>query len=429
MSDCDLIFVHSALNRGGAETLRAAIIDDLRDSGLRFRICLLRERGVLADEIEAKGVPVDLLGIRGSLFDVGGTWKLARYLRHHRPRIVQSSQFLTNMHSVVAARLAGVPVTITEEHGLYFWKRWYHRLIDRSIVARASAVVACSEAVKQFARGVLRVPPERIHVVPNCASWEHVTTEAVDRAEVLRSWAAEPPDFVVGIVATLRREKGHPDLLEAWRRLNSAKQIPEKSLLLIVGGGPLEANLRREASDLPNVAFAGSSGETARLLRAMDVFVLPSVNEGFGIAIVEAMHAGLPVIATRVGGIPEVIDHEKTGLLVPKNDPAALAEAIARLYRDGVLRRELGAAGREKARREFVPSRYVEKLADVYRWTYRERGREWIDQRLTAGARAESAPPEKAGTSRPAPPQACYAGPRSQDGGDQEGNETNPEHR
>lgn len=351
---------------GGAEVLRLSVLEELlRRNDLDVRVCVLRDRGVLADRVVQLGIPLDVLGNRGGLLDVAGVLRLARYLRAHRPDVVQSSQFLTNLHTRLAGWLARTPSVIIEEHGIYGWKRWYHRALDRWVNGRAQAVVACSHCVARSAASNLGVDESKITVIHNCAAASHFTPVGSD-AGSSRLELAGQSSFSIVTVGTLRWEKGHRFLLQAWKQLQDDGAIPADEQLWIVGSGPLESQLRGEAENIPGVQFLGRRTDTLEILRAADLFVLPSVNEGFGIAIVEAMCAGLAVVSTQSGGIPEVVDDGRTGILVDPGSADELAGAIKRLHDNRDEREEMARAGRAAANDRFTPARYVQQLMNLY---------------------------------------------------------------
>jgi glycosyltransferase involved in cell wall biosynthesis len=362
-----IIFVHGTLGLGGAEVLRQSVLEELsRDASLSLRVCVLREEGVLASQIRKLGVPVDFLNNRGGLLDVGGVRRLAGYLRSHDPDVVQSSQFVTNLHTVLAGKMAGVPRIAIEEHGIYTWKRWYHRLLDRWVCSRADYVVACSESVAKSAAKHLAVSPERINVVHNCVASSFLSADQRLSPELRHELAGGKSSLLACMVGTLRWEKGHRFLIEAWKRLVESKRLPEDTVLLIVGDGPLATTLRQQADGLRSVRFLGSRDDVGAILRSSDLFLLPSVNEGFGIAIIEAMAAGVPVISTSSGGIPEIIDHERNGLLVEPGDVDGLVEAIACMASSETLRQRLSRKAQDDVARRFTPAVYCDALRDLW---------------------------------------------------------------
>jgi glycosyltransferase involved in cell wall biosynthesis len=174
-------------------------------------------------------------------------------------------------------------------------------------------------------------------------------------------------DFVLGTVAIFRPEKAYHVLLKAIEEIRPS--IPNLRVLLI-GKGPLEKSMRERCRQMgldENVRFLGYVEDVERCLSLMDVFCLvPNSNEGFSNAIIEAMAAGRPVIATDVGGNAEAVVHGETGLIIPPDDPGALADAIVRLYRDESARLSMGRKGRERAEKEFDVEKMIINLQEIY---------------------------------------------------------------
>jgi glycosyltransferase involved in cell wall biosynthesis len=174
-------------------------------------------------------------------------------------------------------------------------------------------------------------------------------------------------------VAALFERKGIDVLLRALSSLSDEEPVPR---VWIVGDGPERPRLERLAARLgvdDRVRFLGRRDDVADLLTACDVYVQPSRHEGLGVAALEAMAAGRPVVASRTGGLAESVVHERTGLLVPAEDPAALAESLARLLEDPALRKRLGSAGPERVTKAYSPGAMVEAYAQLYDEVLRER--------------------------------------------------------
>jgi glycosyltransferase involved in cell wall biosynthesis len=366
-----ICFVHGQLGLGGAEVLRLSILKEMVRRNANVNVVELRQPGELSKAVKDLGVPIESLGNRGGLFDLAGVRKLSAYLKQNRFDIVQSSQFITNLHTGFACRSAGVKHHIIEEHGIYRWKKFRHRWLDRTFNAKAAAVIACSRSVAESAAGFLNIPVSKIDVVHNCVGEEHLvptpadwqgSSERLQRRQELTS--SKTVKHVSGIVGTLRWEKGHRFLLEAWSQLHASGKVSDDHHLLVVGDGPLMPDLKELANDLPNVHFLGSRSDTRSVLQAMDLFVLPSVNEGFGIAIIEAMAAGVPVVSTASGGIPEVIV-DGTGFLVPSEDSKALASAMAdAIDHDDI--ESIIAAAQNRVLQRFTPAAYVDRLEAIH---------------------------------------------------------------
>lgn len=366
-----ICFVHGQLGLGGAEVLRLSILEEMIRRDWSVEVVQLRNAGQLTEDVMALGVPVATLGNRGGLFDWAGIRRLKGFLKQRKFDVVQSSQFVTNLQTGFACRSLGIANHVIEEHGIYLWKKAYHRWLDRHFNAKAAAVIACSRCVAGSASQNLKVPVETIDVVHNCVSEKHLQPidwqwKSSGRGQQERSAlvGGQPVEHLTGIVGTLRWEKGHRFLLEAWQNLHAAGKLSRGHHLLIVGSGPLRNELESQAIDLPNAHFIGSVSEPRAVLRNLDLFVLPSVNEGFGIAIIEAMAAGVPVVATNSGGIPEVVTPE-TGFLVPPKDANALATAIGNRL-ESPLCQEMVIAARQRVERYFTPAKYVDRLESIY---------------------------------------------------------------
>ena len=356
---CDVLMICPTLGVGGAERLRATVAPALTARGLRVRVAAIRRGGPFESVLAGRGVAVDVLNLPGTLTSWRTQASLRRYVSKHRPRVVQSGQFLTNLHAATAARAAGAELVVIEEHGFNDWKRWRHRLLDRTVTARAAAaVVCCSEAVAVVARQ--SYPGCDVVAIPNC-----VDPEALQPTGAASIPAAVGP--VVITIGTLRREKGHDRLLEAWDQLAASGRRPDGAALWIVGDGPERGRLAQRTAGDRSVRLLGNRADVADLLHAADVFAFPSLSEGFGIALAEAMWVGVAAVGSRSGGIVEVLDDGRAGLLVDPESVDALADAIGDLLADLPLRHRTRDAGRDHARANFDPARYVDRLLTLYR--------------------------------------------------------------
>ena len=369
-----VIFVHSFLPVGGAEILRKTVVKELLKKNVQFRICLITGGGKIAAELNSNDIAVDILGRNNSIYNPFTTFSLALYFRRNKPDIVHSSQFNSNFHARIAAWIARVPVVVCEEHGLYFWKHWWHRIIDRQLVHWCDKVIAVSEAVKKFNIENIGIPAEKIQVLPNCIDADRFQPKNIADASSIRSeFGLKESDFVFGHIGTMRREKSHDILLNAFSDVR--KKYPCK--LLLVGDGPLHAEIMALSKKLgiaDDVIFSGIRDYVPAILNTLDVFVFPSRNEALGIALLEAMYAGLPVIGSNVGGIPEVIIDRDTGLLVPIEDIGALCEAMIELYENYALRKKLGAAAQHYVARNHDPAVYVDRMLAMYDKLLLEKG-------------------------------------------------------
>jgi glycosyltransferase involved in cell wall biosynthesis len=241
---------------------------------------------------------------------------------------------------------------------------WTDLLYNRSV----AAVVAISEEVRRRLLDA-GVRSERVAVIRSGVEPPAGLPGAAGRAAA-RARLGVDGELVIGIVAALERRKGHDVLLRALATLDGAPRWR----CLVCGGGSQHEALQRLAADLgiaARVRFMGEQPQVADVLAALDVFVMPSRHEGLGVAVLEAMAMSLPVIASAVGGIPEAVKPRETGLLVPPDDPAALAAALNELLLDVEKAKRMGVAGRERVLAEFsmeeMASRYERLYDDVSR--------------------------------------------------------------
>jgi glycosyltransferase involved in cell wall biosynthesis len=345
-----ILHLIKGLARGGAEQLLASQAPNLDRSRFDYEVAyLLPDHNALVKDLERTGLPVECLdGARGA----GWIVRLRRLVRERRIDLVH----IHSPYVAIGARLGlwrghPRPRLVYTEHSVW---DFYHRATYWGNVvtfSRNDHVFAVSDHVRasiRYPRALrsLRMPPvETLY-------------HGVDPAAV-RGWAASdgvrqelgiPQDApLVGMVGNFRHGKGHDVLLEAAIRVRRA--IPGVRFVL-VGHGPLEADIRRRSRDLgldETVIFTGAREDAPRVAGAFDVFALPSSSEGLAIALIEAMTLGRPSVVTRVGGLTEVVEHGKQGLVVEPGDTDALADAIVTLLRDIDLRRHLGEAGKERA--------------------------------------------------------------------------------
>ena len=302
------------------------------------------------------------LAPRGDL-DPVAVWKLSRLLRQLTPDVLHAH----DAHAVAVASLArslagprATPPLIASRRVDFHirgnaFSRWKYHRVDRFICASA--------AIRDMLSGD-GVPPERA-----CVVHEGIAIDRIERAPALdlhREFNLPPGCPIVGNVAALVPHKGQRHLIDAAAHV--VRETPD-ARVLIVGAGELENALRHQIGRLRldgRVILTGFRSDVPSLLKGLDLFVMSSITEGLGTSVLDAMAAGLAVVATRAGGIPESVVEGATGLLAPPADAPALARAIAVLLRDAPRRRAFGAAGRRRAHASFNAERMVEETAAVY---------------------------------------------------------------
>ena len=305
-------------------------------------------------EVEVWPVPAMPDGLVGAQ----RVWAFSRKLRALRPEVFHAHLTwpLACKFGLAGAMIAGVPAIVATVH-LYVEFPLDPSIFvqQRLIVARAGRYITVSHAVAKRLIQKLRWPAEKIQVIHNC-----VTTADPEPGYERPTERAGLP--VVLTVARLDEQKGHRYLLE------TAALIPEAQFVF-AGDGPLRASLEAQARSLGvdgRVRFLGYRDDVGDLLRNCDVFVLPSLYEGLPLSILEAMAAGKPVIATRIGGTDEAVIDGETGLLVPPADPPALAASIRTVLADRPLAQRLGSAGRARVTQEFTAEKMIQQVIGVY---------------------------------------------------------------
>ena len=349
---------------GGVEVLMLEVFRHLDPSVVRPRLVCLREAGPLAEEYRRAGFEVEVVP-RSGRYDPRRLTRLVRMLRTDRTDAV----LVTHHHHAalalgrLAARIAGTPTNLVAAHDMDLTgigKRCLPRWAVSTLFL-SDALVLLGPRQGDYLRreeGVARRPWSRTRevVITNGIDIGDPPTEE-DRDRARAALGLSPDAFAVGIVARLSHQKAHQVLFEAVRI--AARTRPELQLL-VIGGGERESELRSLAGDLGisgRTVFTGVRRDVRALLPGLDVSALSSVHEGAPITVIEAMAAGLPVVATECGCLPDMVTDGTDGFLVPVGDAAALAERLCVLAADRSLARRLGASGRERAEREYRISR------------------------------------------------------------------------
>jgi glycosyltransferase involved in cell wall biosynthesis len=364
-----LVFI-SSLVTGGAERVTVSFVRSLSAMGMRVSVCTVTSRhdGALAGELTAAGVVRHDLGAR-RLADPRAPLRLARLLEEGQVNLIHAhgqdaSILAAAIRPFSRARLV-VTRHVLEEPAADARQRLRARLACASIRSADTAVAVSSAAAERLA-ALARLPREAIEVIPNGIDLERFdrSDEGEVRRRARQSLGIEPDQPVLLVPAVLRAGKGHEVLLDAVPLLRA--RVPSMRVL-IAGGGELEAELRARAAPLGEaVRFLGPRDDMSELLAACDVVALPSLAEALPTALMEAAAAGRPAVATRVGGVPEVVEHARTGLLVPAHDARALGEAIATLLTNVSYANECGVAARRRAREGFGIDRQVERTLSVW---------------------------------------------------------------
>ena len=362
---------------GGAEALARQVAVGLDPERFESILCVTRwtpdERAAaMRDEIEASGTGFIGMKRKGRL-DIGAWRRLVAEMRERRIDILHTHKIGSNFWGALIAPRVPVPVFVAHEHTWSWQGKPHRKLTDRFLIARrAAAFVAVSEADRARMVDIEHVPPERTRFIPNGIEAPVATRGPAEVREELGIPAGAP---VVGMVAVLRPQKAYDVLVRAAAILR--REVPGVRVLIVGGEENPRAELRRGLEDLAGelglgetLMFTGARRDAFDIIGTFDVAALSSDFEGSPISILEYMEAGKPVVATRVGGVPDQVVDGETGILVAPQNPEALAAAIAGLLNDRSRAEAMGRAGRERRRAEFSIEATTRRVEELYEELY-----------------------------------------------------------
>ena len=359
-----VLFVIATLDRAGAEKQMVLLCTRLDRGRFDPMVVCLTRGGPLEKELRLRGIPYVILGKKHKI-DLLVLMRLMRLIRRFRPHVVHMWLFTANTYGRLAALLAPTKVgcVIASERCVDVWKGPIHRLIDRSLARRTALVVANARAVADFCVSE-GIPESKICVIPNGFDFE--SFRPLSRSSARETLSIPESAKAVAFVGRLEKQKGVSVLLEAARYLN---ELPD-FLLLIIGEGPEEQSLKEQAEDArllkESVRFVGSLEDAASILPAFDVVVLPSLWEGLPNVLIEAMASGVPVVATHVGGVSELVEDGRTGFLVRPGESRPLAEKIRYLLEHPFDARGMGEVAQNASRQKFNLERTVHSYEEAY---------------------------------------------------------------
>jgi len=351
------------LDQAGAEKQMSLLARGLPAEEFELHVCALSRGGpLLAGLVEAQ-IPVTVIGKRWQL-DPEAFWRLRNHVARLRPQLIHTWMLAANAHGYAAAKAAGVECLVAAQRCVDPWKGWGQLAVDRHIARHCRRVVVNSPAVRDF---YLRhgLPAEKIRVIPNGVATAEPTHTT--RRQLLAELGLPAGSRLVGLVGRLWPQKRVKDAIWAADLL---KVIRDDVHLLVIGDGPHRNRLRkfRDQVRIPDkVHFLGHRGDVPRFLPHLDVLWSTSGYEGQSNAVLEAMAAAVPVVATDIPGTRDLVLPESTGYLVPVGDRAGFARWTNKLLDDAELARRLGQAGRRRVQRDFTVEKMVRCHAELYR--------------------------------------------------------------
>lgn len=367
-----IVYLIDALGLGGAERLLPIYLQYLDTNRFEPRVCALhvKDNNRLATEIQRLGIPVDLLSLR-HLRDLRGARNLLHYLRRQQTDLLHTQLEFADTLGSFAAKWVGIPTVSTlhtydnpPPRSRTYWRlrlRWW------SLARFCDRIIAVSEGTRQHHIRVGKLPPEKVVTLYNgidLSRFNHLVE--LDRPTMRQALGLPPDAPVLVSIAVLRQPKGIQYMLEALPSILA--QVPAAHYL-VVGSGEYADTLKdlaRQQGVADRVIFTGARQDIPELLAISDLFVLPTLTEALPTVLAEAMAAVKPIVVSKVGGVPEMIEHGHNGLLVPPANPAHLAEACLQLLQNPAQADALACAGRKIVEQRFNIEQQVQRLGELY---------------------------------------------------------------
>ncbi len=356
---------------GGTEKMIKTLIQGLSHSEYSISLVTLMGDDTLINQV--KPFCLEVLNLKAkSIFDFKALIRLIRFLKRGHFGILHTFLFHANILGRVLGRLLGIPIIVSSQRSVDHWRKKYHVLLDRWTSRYCDLIISNSQAGKERLEQIEKISPQKIEVVYNGLDFSEIP-----KINEIKSSKKEM-DFedkkVIGMVANFRGMKGHACFIEMTEFL-----LKERSDLhfIFVGEGcekvQYEEQVQKRGIAL-HFHFLGRVSLIYEALNLMDIFVLPSEWEGFPVSILEAMAWGIPVIATNVGGVPEIVEHEKTGFLIPPKNPLALNHAILEILKNDTLREKLIQNAQRRVKEQFTQEKMVLKTKSLYEYLVLKKG-------------------------------------------------------
>ncbi|MDD5455383.1 MAG: glycosyltransferase [Candidatus Ratteibacteria bacterium] len=369
----NVLRVVSNLGTGGVQKRLVSLIPYINREKFNISVCSFKD-GPLKKTLIQAGYKVFIVR-RIFKFDPICIIRLIKIIKAEKIHIIHTHAHKPNTTARIAAILAKVPIIIANEHNVDQWKSYFQKSIDRFLAKRTDKIIAVSNAVRQFYQSI-GIPPEKFRLIYNGVELNKFGNKNIRKTK-RKELGIDDQTCVIGTVGRIHPQKGHELLVKITEEL----LLEHKALLfLIIGKGYLEKKLTRKIKTLnlsEHFLFLGEREDIPELLSCMDIFALPSLREGFPNAIMEAMASSLPVVATDVGGIREIMIDNETGFIIPPADSRQLYEKLLKLIHDKDLRGKMGNAGHERVK-QFS----IEKMAKETEELYEELAKEKLPREI-----------------------------------------------
>ena len=359
-----LLIVIDELEPGGAERLVVDYAKNLSKEKYDIKVCCLVRGGIFAEELKKCNIPVIILGKR-TRYDVSIIIKLVHLILREKPDIVHTHKFTANTWGAVAAVISGVPKIFCTEHNVDTWKGNLEFLIDRIRTRFISKDITVSDEVYNFYRTKARIPVNKLLTIYNGIDPD-ISSVFVNKDKKLKELGISNGKPIVANIGRLVPQKAQHIFLEAIKILKNRGITAE---YIFVGDGQIKDDLIRLSKKLGisgETRFLGFRRDVQEIMKIIDIAVITSIREGFSVALLELMSAGVPVVATDVGGNSEAVVDGETGILVPALSPVAVADAIEKLLINAKIRFDMSKKSKERVNKYFTVNKMIEKTEALY---------------------------------------------------------------
>ncbi|HPM42617.1 MAG TPA: glycosyltransferase [Candidatus Omnitrophota bacterium] len=352
-----------SLGTGGMEKLVREIVERTDPSMFESSVCCLWIKGRFSEDLEKRGIKVCCMDKRDG-FDHSLFSRMADIFKKEKISIVHSHDSSANLYASVSARLAGVKKVFNTEHGGIYFETERKKKINRLLCLLNKKVICVSDSIKNDLMG-MGLPEIKLKVIPNGLDFSEFDIE-LDRNRKRRDLGLCESDFVISSIGRLSKVKNHEMLLASVKpilqRMSNAK-------IIIAGDGPLRQVLEERAKEYTSsgrVLFLGTRKDVPEILKISDCFVACSESESFGLSVLEAMAAGVPVVSTCAGGLKEIVKDGVTGILISKNDAGALVDGIYRIYSDKLYAQGNASRAKEMVKISYGVDQMVKRYQELY---------------------------------------------------------------
>ncbi|MCJ7497532.1 MAG: glycosyltransferase family 4 protein [candidate division Zixibacteria bacterium] len=359
-----ILHLHNTSSIGGAEQMFINLADFINPDKFKSYVGVFRE-GELTSELRKRNIKILWFKESTQTYDYKFLKNIIQLIKLNRIDLIHSHTWGTDFYGYWATKILKIPMISTIHNRYYIFEKWSRRFSYKIFISQVKKIVVVSKDIQNLLREELKLSPQKVKLIYNGID-THKFENKKDFKPLRKELNLSEEELILGNVGNLREVKDHHTLILSFHRIAS---IFPRAKLLIVGEGELKSSLVKLCSELgleSRVLFLGHRDDVPQILKLMDIFILSSHSEGCSISVLEAMASGKPVIATRVGGNPELVLEGKTGFLVPPAEPEKLAEKILSLLKNEDLRLKMGDEGRRKVKEKFSLETMIKNYEELY---------------------------------------------------------------